>query len=173
MKRALIVIDMQNDFIDGALGTREAKEIVPRVAKKVMDYAKDPEAKVIFTRDTHGRDYLTTLEGKNLPREHCIKPSVGWEICRELLPYTKDALVVEKPTFGAPGLAPLVSDADEIAIVGLCTDICVIVNALLLKSFLPETPIKVVADCCAGVTPESHERALEAMRMCQIEICEK
>ena len=169
MKKALVVIDMQNDFVDGSLGTPEAQAIVPAVAERAKAAVRNGE-KLIFTQDTHRKDYLETAEGKKLPVEHCIKPSRGWGLAAALLPYAKDAVVLEKPAFGAPGLPPLVADCDVIDLVGLCTDICVISNAMLLKAFLPEAKIRVEANCCAGVTPESHTRALEAMKMCHIDI---
>ncbi len=169
MKKALVVIDMQNDFIDGSLGTPEAQAILPAVEERVKAAASDG-TRLIFTQDTHYENYLKTAEGKKLPVEHCIKSSKGWEIAPCLLPYTKDAAVLEKPGFGAAGLASFVADCDEITLVGLCTDICVITNAMVLKAFLPETAIRVESRLCAGVTPESHTRALEAMKMCQIEI---
>ena len=169
MKKALVVIDMQNDFIDGSLGTPEAQAIVFAVAERVKAAAADG-SKIIFTQDTHHKNYLETAEGKKLPVEHCIKPSHGWALNSALIPYAKDAIVLEKPTFGATGLPPHVTDCDEITVVGLCTDICVISNAMLLKAFLPEKKICVDSSCCAGVTPESHVRALEAMKMCHIEV---
>ncbi len=169
MKKALIVIDMQNDFIDGALGTPEAQAIVFAVTERVRTAVENGE-KVIFTQDTHHKNYLKTSEGKKLPIEHCVKPSHGWALASSLILYAKDAVVMEKPTFGATGLPQQVSDCDEITVIGLCTDICVISNAMLLKAFLPETRICVDSKCCAGVTPESHNRALEAMKMCHIEI---
>lgn len=168
-KKAIIVVDMQNDFIDGALGTKEAQEMLPRLAEKLAHAER--EADILFTMDTHGKDYLSTQEGKKLPVEHCIKHSKGWEIADALKSFTDKAkAVVEKPTFGSTKLPELVADYDEIEIVGLCTDICVISNALLLKAFYPEKKISVDASCCAGVTPESHKNALNAMKMCQIEI---
>ena len=169
MKKALVVIDMQNDFIDGSLGTPEAKAIVLSVSEKVKK-ALDEGVKVIFTQDTHHGDYLSTAEGKKLPVEHCIKPSHGWALATPLIPFAKDAVVLEKSVFGAAGLSSLVSDCDEITLAGLCTDICVIVNAMLIKTFLPEATLRVYSSACAGTTPESHVRALEAMKMCQIEI---
>ncbi len=169
MKKALVVIDMQNDFIDGSLGTPEAQAIVLAVTEKVKAALKNGE-KLIFTQDTHHKDYLASAEGKKLPVEHCIKPTHGWGLASALIPFAKDAVVLEKPTFGATGLPQLVADCDEITVVGLCTDICVISNAMLLKSFLPEAKICVDSECCAGVTPESHTRALEAMKMCHIEV---
>ena len=170
--RVLVVIDMQNDFIDGSLGTKEAQQIVPRVVEKVKNF----DGYVLFTRDTHKEDYLNTQEGKKLPIEHCILSTHGWQICSQL-----DSLRTETPidkvTFASVGLAQILKarnnyneKIESIKLVGLCTDICVISNALLLKAFLPETPIIVDAACCAGVTPESHQQALQAMKMCQIEI---
>lgn len=162
---------MQNDFIDGALGSAEAVSIVDNVRKKIESF----DGAVIFTRDTHEENYMETLEGKNLPVSHCIRGTDGWQIHSEL-----DALrrtdVIDKPTFGSKKLAELLEKMNgenaigEITLVGLCTDICVISNALLIKATLPEINIKVDASCCAGVTPESHENALNAMKMCQIEI---
>ena len=168
----LVVVDMQNDFIDGALGTPEAVAIVPKVMVKMMNF----DGLVLATRDTHGEDYLEKQEGKNLPVAHCIKGTHGWEIKDEI----QQLLIsqpIDKPTFGSEALGKVLKDLnndvepiDSITLVGLCTDICVISNAMLLKAFLPEVPIMVDASCCAGVTPESHERALEAMKACQIEI---
>lgn len=168
MKRAIVVVDMQNDFIDGALGTVEAQEMLPRLVEKLSK--AEGEADLFFTMDTHEKNYLSTREGEKLPVEHCIKPSKGWEIAEVLKPFADRAkAVVEKPTFGSIRLPELMAGYDEIELVGLCTDICVISNALLLKAFYPETVIKVDGTCCAGVTPESHCNALAAMKMCQIE----
>ena len=169
MKKALVIIDMQNDFIDGSLGTPEAQAIVLSVSERVKAAVQDGE-KLIFTQDTHPKNYLQTAEGKKLPVEHCIKPSHGWALTSSLIPYAKDAVVLEKPTFGATGLPQHVAGFDEITVIGLCTDICVISNAMLLKAFLPEVKICVDSKCCAGVTLESHLRALEAMKMCQIDV---
>lgn len=174
MNRYLIVVDMQNDFIDGSLGTKEAQEIVENVVKE----AKGFQGTVIFTQDTHERDYLDTQEGQRLPVSHCIKGTAGWELCPALeeVRDSLNSLVIEKPTFGSVHLAEYLSGIhmtrpiDEIRLVGLCTDICVISNALLLKAFLPEVKISVRKDCCAGVSPESHEAALVSMACCQIEI---
>ena len=171
MKNYLIVVDMQNDFIDGSLGTKEAEAIVDKVADRIRSFDGD----VIFTRDTHEEDYLTTQEGKKLPVVHCVKNSGGWQI-REGLTSIRPCAVVDKPTFGSTELGVMLAQRDleekigAVTVIGLCTDICVISNALLLKAFLPETPIVVDAACCAGVTPESHRNALEAMKMCQITI---
>ena len=164
----LIVVDMQNDFITDALGSAEAVSIVPRVVELVKGF----DGTVIFTRDTHTNDYLSTQEGKKLPVMHCIKGTRGWEICDELLPYASD--VIDKPTFGSVELMHKLltygEEVSEITIIGLCTDICVISNAMLLKAAFPEAHISVIADCCAGVTPESHNNALAAMKSVQIEI---
>lgn len=169
--RLLVVVDMQNDFIDGALGTREAQAIVPKVAEKIKNW----DGKIIFTRDTHFADYADTQEGKKLPVPHCIKGTFGWEIS-DRLEADGDCVILDKPTFGSVELAESLKSAagaeeiEGIELVGLCTDICVISNALLLKAFYPEIPISVDAACCAGVTPESHRNALEAMKMCQIDV---
>lgn len=168
----LIVVDMQKDFVDGALGTREAVSIVPAVLERVKQAKADGE-KVIFTRDTHEADYLETQEGKILPVAHCIRNTEGWEIIPELRPYAE--IVFDKPTFGSKALGEYLASRSEIGkitVIGLCTDICVISNALLIKAFLPEVPIVVEASCCAGVTPESHKTALTAMKSCQIHIVE-
>ena len=165
----LIVVDMQNDFIDGALGTKEAVQIVPAVREKI-EAARAKGDTVIFTRDTHAEDYLSTQEGAKLPVPHCIRGSHGWQIT-DALP-VGDSVIIDKPTFGSRELGEyLVSLApDRIELVGLCTDICVISNALLSKAFLPEVPVAVDAACCAGVTPDSHNNALAAMACCQIEV---
>lgn len=171
MQDLLIVVDMQNDFIDGALGTREAQAIVDKVKEKILDF-KGP---VIFTRDTHGENYMETQEGKNLPVPHCIKGTDGWQIRPELDALRKTR-PVDKPGFGSVELGRMLLDmnAEEaigsVTLVGLCTDVCVISNALIIKAFLPEVPVKVDAACCAGISPESHGNALSAMAMCQVEI---
>ncbi len=170
--KVLIVVDMQNDFIDGALGTKEAVEILPAVKAKIENF----DGRVLFTRDTHEADYLETQEGKNLPVEHCIRDTYGWQIHSELEALRKEE-AIDKPSFGSVALAQLLKTYDtyekkieEITLVGLCTDICVISNAMIIKAYLPETPIIVDSQCCAGVTPESHSRALETMAVCQIKI---
>ena len=171
MKQILIIVDMQNDFIDGALGTKEAVAIVPKVEDKIRNF----DGEVFFTRDTHEAWYLETQEGKNLPVPHCIRGTEGWQIRKELDALRKTE-PIDKETFGSTDLAAdlLALHEDEeigsITLVGLCTDICVISNALLLKATLPEVPIYVDAACCAGVTPESHENALNAMEACQIKV---
>ena len=159
---------MQNDFIDGALGTREAVEIVPYVKSLIESF----DGEVIFTRDTHFEDYLDTQEGKNLPVKHCIKGSEGWQIRGELDALRKTE-AVDKITFGSSELVNVIGKLgvpEAITFVGLCTDICVISNAMIVKAFYPEIPLFVDAKGCAGVTPESHKTALEAMKMCQIGI---
>ncbi len=164
----LIVVDMQNDFIDGALGTKEAQAILPKVVEKVRNW----KGKIIFTRDSHTEDYLHTQEGSRLPVPHCIKGTPGWQIAKQL-PMQEDTVIIDKPGFGSVGLAEYLkteAEVESIELVGLCTDICVIANAILLKSFFTETPISVDVSCCAGVTPESHQNALDAMKMCQIDV---
>ncbi|MCI5649288.1 MAG: cysteine hydrolase family protein [Fusicatenibacter sp.] len=171
--KLLVVVDMQNDFIDGALGTKEAVSIVDRVKEKLSSYQNVKDC-VVFTRDTHRTDYLNTQEGKNLPVEHCIIGTDGWQITPELC--TQAARIIDKPTFGSMELASYIQeqkDLESVELVGLCTDICVISNALLIKAAVPEIPVIVDAACCAGVTPESHQNALSAMEMCQIQIRNK
>lgn len=174
-KRFLIVVDMQNDFIDGSLGTPEAQAIVPAVARRIRD-AKATGETVVATLDTHGEDYLATREGKYLPVRHCIRGERGWRLSNALEPLLEGCEKVEKPTFGSvrlPGIVGAQMEAGErirIELIGLCTDICVISNALLLKAAFPEADIAVRRDCCAGVTPERHEAALKTMASCQIDI---
>ena len=196
MKKILIVVDMQNDFVDGALGTAEAQAIVPKVADYIRNHA-DKNTVLLVTKDTHSSNYAETLEGKNLPVAHCIKNSYGWELNPAIqeaiydtrgkyhsfdsyFPYISDH-IIEKPSFGSIDLQNLLyllddetgmqsGDIAEITLMGLCTDICLLANSVLCKTTLPEVPVRVVAECCAGVTPESHERALEAMKMLQINI---
>lgn len=168
MANILIVVDMQNDFIDGALGTAEAVAILPYVRGVIEGF----DGKVFFTRDTHFENYMDTQEGANLPVPHCIKGTDGWQIRPEL-----DALRVTKPidkvTFGSRDLVEVLAaegDVESVTFLGLCTDICVISNAMVVKAFFPEVPLIVDAKGCAGVTPESHKRALEAMKVCQIRV---
>ena len=166
----LVVVDMQKDFISGALGTKEASAIVPHVAEKIAQ-AKKAGKTIVFTRDTHHENYLDTQEGKNLPVPHCLEHCDGWQIDPALS--TEGALIFDKPSFGSEALIRYLKGLDNLTsaeFVGLCTDICVITNVLSLKCALPELPITVDGSCCAGVTPESHETALAAMRMCQIKI---
>ena len=176
MKKVLIVVDMQNDFIDAALGTKEAQAIVPAVIKKIESYAGEL---VIATRDTHQENYMETSEGKHLPVPHCIEKTEGWEIRADVAEALNKvgAEIIDNPTFGSTLLAEKLvklsqenADELEIELIGLCTDICVISNALLLKANLPEAVIKADASCCAGVTVESHEAALLTMKMCQIDV---
>lgn len=168
--KVLCVIDMQNDFIDGALGTKEAEAIMENVKAKIELYRKNGDT-VIFTRDTHTEDYMNTQEGKKLPVPHCIKGTKGWEITSALS--TEGSVIIDKPTFGSYELSDLIASLDSvngIELIGLCTDICVISNAMLLKARFTETPVSIDSACCAGATPESHLNALSAMKMCQIEI---
>lgn len=171
MNDILIVVDMQNDFIDGALGTPEAVAIVPNVLEKIKGF----EGRVIFTRDTHFDNYMDTQEGKNLPVPHCIKGSEGWQIRAELDALRKEE-AVDKPSFGSVELSAMLAEENaknpisSVTLIGLCTDICVISNAMLIKAAMPEVPVIVDAACCAGVSPASHANALEAMKMCQIKI---
>lgn len=191
--KVLIVVDMQKDFVDGALGTPEAQAIVPMVAETIEQMA-DPNTVVIFTKDTHYPDYMITQEGKNLPVPHCIKGTLGHSIVYEVLQAyinvhesykpawdayplaTVNPIRIEKPTFGSTDLQNMlyamhdIEAIEEITLMGLCTGICVLSNAILCKATLPEVPVNVVADCCACVTPESHKTALEAMKLCQINI---
>lgn len=170
----LIVVDMQKDFITGSLGTREAEAILPEVVGKIRSF----DGEVIFTKDTHAEDYLSTQEGKNLPVKHCILGEEGWMLADELEKMAADlgSKIYNKPTFGCVELSESLkkendkTPIEEIELCGLCTDICVISNAMLLKAFMPEVKISVDAKCCAGVTPASHKNALEAMKMCQITI---
>ena len=172
MRKILIVIDMQNDFIDEALGTKEAEAIVEAVKEKIRSY---PAADVIATMDTHGENYMQTQEGKYLPVPHCIKGSDGWQIRPDIAELLTGARIYEKPTFGSTALAhdlKALSETEELELelVGLCTDICVVSNALLLKAVMPEVKISVDSSCCAGVTPQKHLAALETMRSCQIQV---
>ncbi len=172
MRKILIVVDMQNDFIDGALGTPEAEAIVENVKAKIASY---PEENVFFTRDTHQADYMESQEGRYLPVPHCIEGTDGWQIRPDVFAAAPGAKIFDKPTFGSTTLAEAVkemaqADALEIELIGLCTDICVVSNALLLKAALPEVKISVDPACCAGVTPEKHAAALETMRSCQIQM---
>lgn len=173
--KTLIVVDMQKDFIDGALGTNEAVAIVPNVKKKIAEYVERGD-QIIFTRDTHTEDYLDTHEGKNLPVVHCVKDSEGWQIPSDIDVPTCEH--INKGTFGWDMWDVETDDDgnmsdrnfDEVEIVGLCTDICVVSNALILRAYYPEIEITVDASCCAGVTPETHKAALDTMRCCQIKI---
>ncbi len=165
MKKTLIVVDMQNDFIDMALGTKEAIAIVPKVKAKICQYVENGD-EIIFTRDTHGDNYLDTPEGKKLPVPHCIRATKGWEIAQGL--YVDGCKIIDKPNFGWPHWKD--ERLEEVELVGLCTDICVVSNALIIKATFPDAKVKVDSTCCAGVTPESHKAALTTMQMCQIDI---
>lgn len=174
MKKLLVVVDIQNDFVDGALGTKEAVAIIPNVVKKIKEWDGD----ILCTQDTHFSDYLKTNEGKHLPVEHCIAGSVGHCINDDVFKVIADSAehnnikILNKYTFGSTALPEMIRHAnyDYIELIGLCTDICVVSNALILKANFPETDIAVDARCCAGVTPETHRAALTTMIMCQIEV---
>ena len=165
MNKTLIVVDMQNDFIDMALGTKEAVAIVPNVKAKIDAYAKAGH-QIIYTRDTHEENYLDTPEGRKLPVPHCIRGTKGWQIADGL--YIDGCKIIDKPNFGWPNWKD--EALEDVELIGLCTDICVVSNALIIKAAFPEASVKVDAACCAGVTPESHDAALLTMRMCQIDI---
>lgn len=169
--KILLVVDMQNDFVVGNLGTKEAVAIVPNVVKKINEFSGE----VIFTKDTHSEDYLTTQEGKNLPVPHCIKGSHGWKFV-DGIDESRALKVFEKESFGSAELGPyLVSlnqeeKIEEVEVIGVCTDVCVIINAMVVKTFLPEVKVTVDSSCCAGVNPGNHSNALDAMKSCQIEV---
>ena len=161
--KTLIVIDMQNDFVDGALGTKEAVTIVENVRQKIEQY-KARGDEIIFTRDTNGENYHETNEGRNLPVVHCVRGTHGWQLVEGL--YVDGAKIIDKPSFGYTGWGSF--NFESVELIGLCTDICVVSNALILKAEFPEIEISVDPSCCAGVTPETHEAALATMRCCQI-----
>ena len=165
MSKALIVIDMQNDFITGPLGNPECQAVVPNIVQILQQDSYD---KIIFTRDTHTENYLQTQEGKNLPVEHCIQGTQGWNIINELSDFAKKHIVIDKITFGSMHLPDQLKGIDEIDLVGVCTGICVISNAMILKAAYPETRISVIESATACVTPESKQTALDAMKLCQI-----
>lgn len=182
MEKILVVVDMQNDFIDGTLGTQEAVSIVPNVIHKIKAYQKENNP-IYFTKDTHTQDYLQTQEGKNLPVVHCIKGTKGWELqsqigalAEKIQKGASHPIIFEKGIFGGEELVKTLREVinkpsqTEIELVGLCTDICVLSNAILLKTYIPEAVIQVDAACCAGVTPKTHNNALKAMKMCQIQV---
>lgn len=171
MSKLLVVVDMQVDFVNGALGTKEAEAIVPAVVKKIKEEIAAGST-VVFTRDTHQDNYLSTQEGRNLPVIHCVEGTEGWQLIPELCDLAEGRKIFNKGTFGSIQLAhyAAANSFDAIELIGLCTDICVISNAMILKAALPEVPVSVCAECCAGVTPESHNNALAAMKMCQIGI---
>lgn len=167
--KILVVVDMQNDFINGSLGTPEAVAIVPQVINKIKEYEETGD-RIIYTKDTHFENYLDTSEGAKLPVEHCIKGTVGHDIPADIL--RSHELIFEKPTFGSLELAEYLHtvEFDELELIGLCTDICVISNALIIKAHFPEKVVTVDSSCCAGVTPDTHSAALTTMRMCQIKV---
>ncbi len=169
MSKYLIVVDMQKDFVDGALGTAEAQAILPKVREKIAEYRMKGD-NIIFTRDTHTEDYMQTNEGKYLPVEHCIKGSCGWQIYDGLA--LEDDVIIDKPTFGYLDWAKYIKPSSELSIelIGLCTDICVVSNALILKAIFPEARVSADGSACAGVTPETHNAALATMKMCQVEV---
>ncbi|MBQ6040727.1 MAG: cysteine hydrolase [Oscillospiraceae bacterium] len=173
--KALIVIDMQKDFTTGVLGNPETAAVVKPVVKKIKAFRKEnPDGLVIATLDTHTEDYLNTQEGRKLPVPHCIKGTNGWKLETTVKnALGEDAVLLEKVTFGAADLPKVIGKRrkiEEFQVIGVCTDICVISNAMILKAAFPEVPVKVFADCCAGVTPQSHDNALAAMQACQIEV---
>lgn len=174
MKKVLVVVDMQKDFVDGALGTKEAVAIVDHVVKKITSF----DGEVVFTRDTHHENYMETQEGKNLPVVHCIQGTPGWQLAKEIEKVKPEgAKIFDKPTFGSVELSKYLTiineeeGIEEVELIGLCTDICVISNAMMIKAHMPEVKVTVDSSCCAGVTVESHNNALEAMKMCQIMVC--
>ena len=172
MRKILVVIDMQNDFIDGVLGTKEAYAILPEVVKKIKEY---PPEDVFVTRDTHEHNYLDTTEGKHLPVKHCIYGTDGWQLAPEIKQVLSGAEIIDKPTFGSTSLAEMLKllsqdEKIEIEICGVCTDICVIANAILLKTYMPEVEITLDSACCAGSTPKKHVEALSVMQSCHINI---
>lgn len=169
MKNLLIVVDMQNDFITGSLGSIEAQGILPYVEKKIRDTIAAGD-EVVFTKDTHHPSYLNSQEGAHLPVLHCVEGTPGWEIHSSLSPFAK--IIFVKPGFGSTELVDYVraGSYDRVELVGLCTDICVVTNALMLKGALPELPIRVDSKGCAGVTPQTHQAAIDTMKMCQIDV---
>ena len=178
MGKVLVVIDMQNDFITGALGTKEAVQIIDGVVNKIKAY-QAAGSQILYTRDTHSENYLATSEGKKLPVVHCIKGTSGWQLADPINEIVSDeAQIFDKETFGCVALGEKIKEMYtqdqtlEVELIGVCTDICVISNALLIKAFVPEIEITVDAACCAGVTPESHHTSLSAMKMCQINVIE-
>ncbi len=174
-RKILVAVDLQNDFIDGALGTKEAEAIVPAAAARIREWREDG-AEIFATLDTHEENYAETQEGKRLPVAHCIRGTEGWQLNPVIREALGDCILVEKPTFGSIRLPELIREkigdgkGATIELIGLCTDICVVSNALLLKAAFPEATIRVSSGCCAGVTPEKHKAALETMASCQIDI---
>ena len=174
MRKILVAVDLQNDFIDGALGTKEAVAIVDKACQVISSY---DEKNVIATRDTHGENYFETQEGRNLPVRHCIRGTDGWQINGKIQTALRGAKIIDKPSFGSVELAECVrslaaKEEISVTLIGLCTDICVVSNALLIKAFCPEVPVSVVASACAGVTPQAHQAALATMQSCQVQVLE-
>lgn len=182
--KVLVVIDMQNDFIDGALGSPEARAVVPNVVAKIKECAEDRRYVIFYTRDTHYEDYMSTSEGRHLPVPHCILGTDGWQVNADVMAASEGATFVDvqnKYTFGMQDIADLINtipdvcdvenyDVESIEMIGVCTDICVVSNALILKAAYPEIPITVYGDYCAGTSVDAHEAALKVMQMCQIEV---
>ena len=168
MKELLIVVDMQNDFVFGALGTQEARAILPAV-KATIERFRSEGKEIVFTRDTHTQDYLSTQEGKNLPVAHCIKDTQGWQIVDGIW---QGERTFDKPSFGSLELADYVKVGGytQVTLIGVCTDICVASNCLLIKAFTPELPVRVLKNCCAGVTAATHDAALVMLQSCQVEV---
>ena len=173
MDKILVVVDMQKDFVTGSLGSAEAQAIVPAVVEKVKNF----EGTVVFTRDTHHENYMETQEGRNLPVPHCYEGTDGWQIIPELAEFAEGKKIFDKPTFGSTELAEYIkAEAEkrngelEVELIGVCTDICVVSNALLIKAFSREIPVAVDSKCCAGVTPAAHDAALVTMKSCQVQV---
>jgi len=171
--KVLVVIDMQNDFTTGVLGNPQTAGVIDNVVKKISDFKKsEPDGKIIATLDTHSENYMETQEGKNLPIPHCIRGTDGWKLVPQVeSALGEDCIRLEKVTFGASDLPLAVGrdeNIEEFQVIGVCTDICVISNAMILKASFPEVPIKIISDCCAGVSPETHRNALNAMKVCQM-----
>lgn len=173
MDKILVVVDMQNDFVTGSLGSAEAQQIIPAVVDKVRNF----DGTVVFTRDTHHENYMETQEGHNLPVPHCYEGTEGWEIIPELKELSQGRKIFDKPTFGSIELASFIRDeADkrngqlEVELIGVCTDICVVSNALMIKAYNIEVPVSVDSKCCAGVTPAAHDAALATMKSCQVKV---
>lgn len=176
--KILVAIDLQKDFTNGVLGNAECNAAADKAAKRIADFrAANPDVPVVFTLDTHNEDYMDTQEGRNLPVVHCIRGTEGWKLDPRIEAVRKENdIIVEKPAFGSAELPAVLKkmadskDIEEIEFIGVCTDICVISNAMIVKAAFPEVPIVITADCCAGVTPASHENALSAMAVCQMKI---
>ena len=168
MRKLFVVVDMQNDFVYGSLGSNEARAIVPTV-RRLVDEWRSAGAEIVFTRDTHGEDYFSTQEGQKLPVAHCQKGTEGWQIIDGL---HQGERVFDKPVFGSEELCAYVRAGDykEITMIGVCTDICVLSNAVLIKTACPSAVVRVVANACAGTSPAAHEAALQVLSSVQVEI---